>query len=115
MPARPSPAPTQAETATNVAYLKDHDPTLCSSISSLPLSRQEIAGVSWACVGVGGNRDKAAVLSLAHVGVGGSKEDVVRLAEQVGSTGHDFVRSVGQEFVRSEEQIVSGVGGFRVL
>ena len=41
--ARPSPA--QAETALFVAYLKDQVPILRSSISSLPLSRHEIAGL----------------------------------------------------------------------
>ena len=50
---------------------------------------------------------------MAHVGVGGSKEDVVRSAGHVGSTGHDFVRSAGQEFVRSEEPNVGGVGGLQ--
>ena len=111
MPARPSPA--QAETANVVAYLKDQVFILCSSISSLPFSRHDIAGFSLACVGVGGNKDQTAAFSLAHVGFGGSKEYVARSAEHVGSTTHDFVRSAGQDFVRSEEQHVVGVGGLQ--
>ena len=50
---------------------------------------------------------------MARVRVGGSKEDVVRSAEHVGSTGQDVVRSAGQDFVRSEEQNVVGVGGLQ--
>ena len=99
MHTRPLSAPAQAETANVVAYLKDQDHILCSSLSSLPVSRSEIAGFPLACVGVGGNKDKGAVFSLAHVGVGGSKEY--------------FVRSAGQDFVRSEKQNVVGVRGLQ--
>ena len=99
----PSLPPVQAETSNHVAYLHDQDHLLCASMSSIPLSRQDFAVVSFACFGVGGDKRHKFVGSAGHdfVGVGGEQNFV-------GSAGHDFV-AVRGEGDRRQKFVGSGV------
>ena len=86
-----------------MAYLQDLD--LCASMSSLPISREDFADLSLACLGVGGDKRHHFVGSAEQdfVGVGGEQNFVV-------SARQDFV-GVGGEADKRQNLVGSGVSG----